>query len=397
MRGSWLVVGLVLAGGCKSKASGVAKQEAGPQLFTGTAALICEFKAGWLLEVEDGLLVTDALSTAGGRIAQGLLRYEALAVRGSTELLSTTERVDLTSAAATEAILVDQEAHLAEIEGVFLANGSASTFEIYVGTDPVHGIVEIPLMDWTAPTLGVDEGFIDLSSAFGAQASLAALHNAQETVSADRGWVTATRALLEVHHDRLSTDLELCGQQVAPAPLAPGVPTPDRSVVTDSQLDNLDDGRAAIEVIEATVDALEEVVEDLRWVAEQGTDPALPDAERVVLTDGYLVLEPLVDVLANSCDYGDVQLCNGANPSVDIHWGTGNVDGVDRITVQLPDLTAATLGIDAGSVDLSTVAGSEAALAQLDVALAVLSGESSELFLLGQGLDALQGAVEDGL
>ncbi|HHO49948.1 MAG TPA: hypothetical protein ENK18_03530 [Deltaproteobacteria bacterium] len=368
-----------------------------PQLFTGTGALICEFKQGWLTEVEGGLEVVDALAVAGGRIAQGLLRYEALAIRGSTELLPSGQRVDLTSAAATEATLVDQEANLAEINSIFLANGSTLSIDVYVGTDPIHGLIEIPLMDWTAPVLGVDEGSIDLSDPVGARSSLAVLEAAAASVDEDRGWVAATRDLLEVHHERLSIDLELCGELVDPAAPEPVVPPPDRSVVTESQLDNLDDGRAAIQIVEVTLDAIEEVIGDLRWVVEQGTDPALPASERAVLGDGYQVLEPLVDVLADSCSYGGIDLCNGSTPSVELHWGTGNVDGVDRITVSLPDLSTIALGIDAGSVDLTTVAGSEAALAQIDAALAVLWGEASELFLLEQGLDALQGAIEDGL
>ncbi|HHO51328.1 MAG TPA: flagellin FliC, partial [Deltaproteobacteria bacterium] len=41
----------------------------------------------------------------------------------------------------------------------------------------------------------------------------------------------------------------------------------------------------------------------------------------------------------------------------------------DRIAITLGDLTAATLGVDTGSIDLSTAAGAQGALAGLDTAL----------------------------
>ncbi|HHO54254.1 MAG TPA: flagellin FliC, partial [Deltaproteobacteria bacterium] len=91
--------------------------------------------------------------------------------------------------------------------------------------------------------------------------------------------------------------------------------------------------------------------------------------ERAYINDEFTALSTEVDRIANVTEFNGLALADGTNATLNVQVGINNVAANDRIAVTLGDLTAATLGVDTGSIDLSTAAGAQGALAGLDTAL----------------------------
>jgi flagellin len=64
-------------------------------------------------------------------------------------------------------------------------------------------------------------------------------------------------------------------------------------------------------------------------------------------------------------------------PSLDVQVGINNT-GNDRIAISTGDLRAATLGVDAAGMDMSTATGAQAALGTLDTAISTVNGYRSD-------------------
>ncbi|HHO51034.1 MAG TPA: flagellin FliC, partial [Deltaproteobacteria bacterium] len=111
------------------------------------------------------------------------------------------------------------------------------------------------------------------------------------------------------------------------------------------------------------------IIKRMRELAVQSSSDTLENTERAYINDEFTALSTEVDRIANVTEFNGLALADGTNATLDVQVGINNVAANDRIAITLGDLTAATLGVDTGSIDLSTAAGAQGALAGLDTAL----------------------------
>jgi flagellin len=80
-----------------------------------------------------------------------------------------------------------------------------------------------------------------------------------------------------------------------------------------------------------------------------------------------------VDRIANVTEFNGTKLTDGSTASIDVQVGIHNTAD-DSITLALGDLSAATLGVDTASIDMSTASGASTALTGIDAAIDMVSG-----------------------
>ncbi|MEQ1506441.1 MAG: flagellin [Myxococcota bacterium] len=136
---------------------------------------------------------------------------------------------------------------------------------------------------------------------------------------------------------------------------------------------NTNDGVSLIEVAEGSTNEVGNIVKRMRELAVQSSSETLDNNERAYIQTEFSELAGEVDRIANVTEFNGVTLGDGANTQLDVQVGINNTAN-DRITIKLGDLRATTLGVDTGSIDLSTSGGGQAALTVLDTALDTVNG-----------------------
>jgi flagellin len=76
--------------------------------------------------------------------------------------------------------------------------------------------------------------------------------------------------------------------------------------------------------------------------------------------------------LANNTLFGELHLIDGRNPTFDIQVGINNTSN-DRIAIIMGDISVDTIGLNTGSVSLSTATSARLALGTLDSTLNTLN------------------------
>ncbi|MBM4390383.1 MAG: flagellin FliC [Deltaproteobacteria bacterium] len=151
---------------------------------------------------------------------------------------------------------------------------------------------------------------------------------------------------------------------------------------------NVGDGISMISVAEGATSEVASILGRMRELAVQSASETLDDDERAYIQDEYLALASEVDRIANVTEFNGQSLTAGASTfgvQVGIH-NTAN----DQVDITMGDLTAATLGIDSASVDMSTSAGASTALTAIDSAIETVSGYRSDY---GAAENRLSGAL----
>lgn len=139
---------------------------------------------------------------------------------------------------------------------------------------------------------------------------------------------------------------------------------------------NANDGISLIQTAEGASSEVGSILKRMRELAVQSSSDTLANAERAYIQDEYTELAGEVDRIAAVTEFNGVQLADGSAATLDVQVGINNTAN-DRIAITLGDLTGATLGVDTGTLDLSTAAGARTALAAFDTAITTVNGYRS--------------------
>ena len=132
---------------------------------------------------------------------------------------------------------------------------------------------------------------------------------------------------------------------------------------------NASDGISLLQVAEGAASEVSDILMRMNELAIESASETLDATERQYLQDEFLELSAEVDRIAASTTFNGVALADGSLPAIAVHVGIGNNAAVDKISIATGDLSASTLGVDTGSMDLSTVADADTAIGDLQTAL----------------------------
>jgi flagellin len=138
---------------------------------------------------QDGVSLVQVAESAMGEISNILIRLRELGVQASSDTVGPQERKFLDLEYQESLAEIDRIANSTEFNRVPLLNGSASTFEIQVGTRNSPGVDRIKLFDANSADVNVVALGLNLSSVAdkaGAQNSLASIDGALQSVTSIR-------------------------------------------------------------------------------------------------------------------------------------------------------------------------------------------------------------------
>lgn len=141
---------------------------------------------------------------------------------------------------------------------------------------------------------------------------------------------------------------------------------------------NIGDGISMIAVAEGASSEVTSILGRIRELAVQSASETLSDDERAYIQDEYGALAEEIDRIANVTQFNGMNLTDGSTTQLAVQVGINNTAN-DQVQITLGDLTAATLGVDTATLDLSTAGGASTALSLIDDAIDAVSGYRSDL------------------
>jgi len=154
----------------------------------------------------DGISVVQTADGAAGEISNILKRMRELAVQSSSDTLENQERTYVNDEFAALGAEIDRIAEVTEFNGVSLANATAGTINVQVGTDgTANSQITITLANLRSDdtNMAVDTGSVDLLTAADAQAAISDIDNALDNVNTIRSGFGAAQNRLESAYRQL--------------------------------------------------------------------------------------------------------------------------------------------------------------------------------------------------
>ncbi len=135
---------------------------------------------------------------------------------------------------------------------------------------------------------------------------------------------------------------------------------------------NANDGVSIIAIAEGASAEVGNILVRMRELAVQGASETLDDDERAYVQQEYTALASEVDRIASVTEFNGKSLTDGSITTIGVQVGIHNTAN-DQVDITVGDLTATTLGVDPGVIDMSTAAGGAAALDVIDAAISTVS------------------------
>jgi flagellin len=131
---------------------------------------------------------------------------------------------------------------------------------------------------------------------------------------------------------------------------------------------NSNDGVSVIQTAEAASKEVLNILDRMRELAVQSSSETLDNGERTYIDDEFSDLADEVERIAQATEFNDIALSNGDNATLTVQVGV--TSGTEsEVTITLGNLEATSLGVDTGSVDLSTATTAQSAIDTIDTAI----------------------------
>lgn len=224
---------------------------------------------------------------------------------------------------------------------------------------------------------------IDIRTARAATAAVPALLDT--TAAAAAAVATAERAFFvaELQFPAEYADtFEACGFE------APGLPEPafDTDPVGDALFANVEEAQALIAAIEMADGVVEGQLEEIRGYAVRSSSETVDDTQRAKLQRRFERATLRIDRVTGMAVFNDYFIADGSQTVLRALTDPGDA-AEGMITIHLPDLGAARLGVDVGALDLSTATGASAAIDNVDIALQWVHNNQAHLAAVGAVLE----------
>jgi flagellin-like hook-associated protein FlgL len=356
---------------------------------------VCADLAAGLEAIDAGLSVIDRADSAGLAAEDLMLRIRALALASASDPTSDTERGRLQAGYETLDATLDALAGSTTWDGVPLTDGSLTTWEVALpDRDAPYAIA---LADLTAAGLGVDTDSVDLTTAATARSVLGTEQAARAVVVAWRDSLAADHAALEAVGAGYAAQ---CGACDEPCPdLGPhGAsfdldPEEAEAGVLAALADNLGDGIALTEAALDGAEGVEAVLPTLRDLAVLSASETLEDGKRAWIQAEFETLSATIDAVATNTHFNGFSLTDGSFEALEVQFADAN-SPTARLPITLHDLTAASLGVDTGAMDLSSASSAQTAIDSIDTAISSTLSFMADFGAVQAALEVLLDDVE---
>ena len=172
-------------------------------------------------------------------------------------------------------------------------------------------------------------------------------------------------------------------------------PAFDTDPVGGALLANVEEAQALVAAIEQADGAVEVWLEKMQGLAERSSSETLGDADRQKVQLRFERAVAKIDLVSGVATFNDYPIADGHLEARRTLTQPGAADG-GMITIRLPDLRAARLGVDVAMIDVSTATGGRAAIDSIGDAIETVHDNQAHLDAVGAVLELEAGRLTIG-
>jgi flagellin len=182
---------------------------------------------------------------------------------------------------------------------------------------------------------------------------------------------------LTANYERISSGLRIsrAADDAAGLGVAENLDATERSA--RQAMRNTNDGISVLQTAEGSTAEVGNILKRMRELAVQSSSETLATTERAYVQDEFIALSSEVERISQVTEFNGVLLTEGTLTTLDVQVGVG-ATAFDQISITLGDLRATILGVDTGSMDLSTSTLAQVALGNLDASIDLVNGYRSD-------------------
>lgn len=204
--------------------------------------------------------------------------------------------------------------------------------------------------------------------------------------------LTRITSQLQETQRRVSTGLEVSSARDNPTLYALAQKQRAELGSVESVQQGLRVGTSTVDVALAAGESISDILVQLRAIASQAADSSISASDRTLLQNQYAALGDQINRLIDSAQIGGRNLLDGSTSTFSVVASTDGASSIDIAGYNLTGASTSVLTINRSGADLSTAAGAQTELADIDASIDNLTSALANLGAGGKALD-LQGTL----
>lgn len=147
-----------------------------------------------------------------------------------------------------------------------------------------------------------------------------------------------------------------------------------------------------LETAEGALGVIDEKLTRMRALSVQAANGSLTDEDRTILDTEFKALRSEITRIAKVTNYNGLNLLNGdfSSTTVTFQIGTHTTDGEDYYGINIKEMTASALGLEASGIDLTKTDNARAAIDAIDTAV---TSKDTTRTSIGSYVERLQNSI----
>jgi flagellin len=156
---------------------------------------------------------------------------------------------------------------------------------------------------------------------------------------------------------------------------------------------NITAGQSLLDVSNSALSSAGDILNEMKKLALESKNDTLSADQRTAIQNTFAELQSQYDETITGAEiFGKNLLSNGA-ADVDLQTGIG-AGAANETTIAAADTSSVTLGVDAGTIDVSSIANADTAIGAIDTALTSIGTNQAIMGAQSRGLETRMKAVE---
>ena len=132
---------------------------------------------------------------------------------------------------------------------------------------------------------------------------------------------------------------------------------------------NAQDGISMLQTMEGAMGTIDDALIRMKELAEQAATGSYSDQQRNIMNNEFVQMSEEITRIATKTEFNTITMLDSASATQTVHFGIDSAGVASSIVVNSVDVTAATLGVDSASADVSTTTGAATALGLVNTAI----------------------------
>lgn len=157
---------------------------------------------------------------------------------------------------------------------------------------------------------------------------------------------------------------------------------------------NISSGQSLLDVSNSALGSASDILNEMKKLALESKNDTLSTDQRTAIQNTFSELQSQYDETINGAEIFGKNLLTAGAADVDLQTGIG-AGAANQTTITAADTSSTNLGVDAGTIDVSSIANADAAITAIDTALTSVGTNQAIMGAQSRGLETRMDTVSN--